>query len=453
MESSKQAQGIALPDTLAQEFSDIIDYVLERTAAAGADQAEASVGQDVGVSVSARMRDIETIEYQNDRDMYVTVYRDQCKGSVSTSDFSKQAIDDAIEKALYIATQTGADPASGLADADRMATDFPDLNLDHAWSINVDEMRELALATEAAALDADKQISNSEGAAVNTNRSFGIYGNSHGFKAGQQKSRHSISCAVIAGSGDNMERDYEYTSNRNPDLLMDASEVGRRAAQSVLARMSPKKIKTQSAPVLFRADVARGIFGHLLGAISGGSQYRKASFLLDAVGETLFPDFVSLREAPFIKGAPASSAFDVEGVATEERDIVKAGVLQSLILSSYSARRLGLETTGNAGGVHNALVASTGGDMLSLASEMQEGLLVTEMMGQGVNMVTGDYSRGAAGFWVENGEIAYPVSEITIAGNLREMFLGIQAIGDDVDARGALQCGSVLIDSMTIAGS
>lgn len=445
--------GIELPDVLESEYGEIIEQVLKRALDGGAHQAEVGVSQDIGVSVSSRMRDVETIEYQNDRGVGITVYRDHCKGSASTSDLSPTAIAEAVDKAIYIATQTEADEASGLADAALMATVFPDLKMDHAWPVDVDEMCRIALDTEAAALDSDSAISNSEGAAVNSHRSFSAYGNSHGFSASQRRSRHSISCAVIAGSGDHMERDYEYTSSRDPAALWSPERVGLQAAQSVLARMHPRKLETRTAPVIFRADAARSLFGHLFSAISGGSQYRKATFLLDAVGEQLFPTGITIDELPFLEGGLASTAYDAEGVATQARSIVDKGVLQGLILSSYSARRLGLTTTGNAGGVHNAKVRSTGGGLDSLLHSMQNGLLVTELMGQGVNAVTGDYSRGAAGFWVEQGEIAYPVSEITIAGNLRDMFAAIGAVGDDVDNRGVIQSGSVLIDAMTIAGS
>lgn len=444
---------IQLAANLESSSRELIETALARAKRGGADQAEVGMSQDLGLSVSARLRDIETIEFQNDRSFGVTVYVGHCKGSASTSDYSPAAIEQAVDKALYIATQTGADEYAGLADPERLATEFPDLSLDHGWPIDADAARTLALECEAAALDFDARISNSEGASVNTHRSHSAYGNSHGFFATERRSNHSISCAVIAGEGEGMQRDYDYTSARNPAALLDAASVGRRAAEATVARLDPQKLSTRQSPVLFRADVARSLFGHYLSAISGGAQYRRSSFLLDAEGDTLFPAFLNMDEQPWLPAAPASASYDREGVATQPRRLVEAGVIGGYLLSSYSARRLGLESTGNAGGVHNAVVASTHGDLQAMLGEMHEGLLVTELMGQGVNPVTGDYSRGAAGFWVEKGEIAGPVSEITIAGNLKTMFGGIVAVGDDIDRRGAIQTGSVLIDAMTIAGS
>ena len=452
--SVKQSElGMSLPRGLEASFDTLLQDVLARAAQGGADQAEAGMHRDIGISVTARQRDIETIEYQDDRSLGITVYRQQRKGSASTSDFSPQAIAATVDKALYIATQTGADEAAGLADAERMATEFPDLQLDHTWPVSVEEMQALALRCEAEALDAHAAISNSEGASVGSHRSYSAYANSHGFQAGRHRSSHSISCAVIAGDGDGMQRDYDYTSDRDPARLRSAEAVGASAAEAAVARLEPRKLPTQSASVLFRADIARSLVGHLLSAISGGAQYRKASFLLDAVGEQLFPSFVTINESPLLLGGPGSTTYDNEGVATQTRDIVADGVLQGLVLSSYSARRLGMQTTGNAGGVHNALVTSTAGDRDTLIGELGSGFFVTELMGQGGNPVTGDYSRGGAGFWVENGEIAYPVSEVTIAGNLRDMFQQVIAIGDDVDRRSVIQTGSILVDGMTIAGS
>ncbi|MEL7297201.1 MAG: metalloprotease PmbA [Pseudomonadota bacterium] len=453
MTAKQPPVGMSLPDGLDVSFDALLRDVLARAAQGGADQAEAGMHRDIGISVTARQRDIETIEYQDDRSLGITVYRQKCKGSASTSDFTPEAIAATVDKALYIATQTGADEAAGLADAELMATAFPDLQLDHAWPISVEEMQTLALRCESEALDAHTAISNSEGATVGSHRSYSAYANSHGFQAGRYRSSHSISCAVIAGEGDGMQRDYDYTTDRDPSQLRSAESVGASAAEAAVARLAPRKLQTQTATVLFRADIARSLVGHLLSAISGGAQYRKASFLLDAVGEQLFPPFVTISESPFLPGGPGSTAYDNEGVATQAREIVAEGTLQGLVLSSYSARRLGLQTTGNAGGVHNALVTSTAGDRDALMRQMDRGFLVTELMGQGVNPVTGDYSRGAAGFWVENGEIAYPVSEVTIAGNLRDMFRQMIAIGDDVDRRSVVQTGSILVDGMTIAGS
>ncbi|MEN7344256.1 MAG: metalloprotease PmbA [Pseudomonadota bacterium] len=452
--SDQQAKnGIRLQGDLEATYITLIDSALARAKAGGATQAAIGVHRDVGVSVTARLRDVETIEYQDDRGLGVTVYRGHCKGTASTSDFSDDAIAATIDKALYIATQTGADTAAGLADATRMATEFPDLQLDHPWPQDVDALRDMALASEAAALDADPVVTNSEGASVSSHRSISLYGNSHGFVATQFRSSHSIACSVIGGSGDNMQRDYEFTTARDPAALLQPEEVGIRAAKAVAARMSPRKLDTQTAPVVFRADVARTIFSHLMSAISGSAQYRKSSFLLDAVGQKIFAGNVNIEESPFLPAAAASTSYDNEGVATRERSIVDSGVLNGLLLSSYSARKLGLETTGNAGGVHNAVVTPTAGGLSEILATMSDGFLVTELMGQGVNLVTGDYSRGAAGFWVENGAIAYPVSEVTIAGNLKDMFQSLSAIGDDVDSRGVIRTGSLLIDGMTIAGN
>ncbi|MEO0346179.1 MAG: metalloprotease PmbA [Pseudomonadota bacterium] len=446
-------QSLTIANEREPALADLAQSALERARAAGAAQAEAGVSEDRGLSLTARMRDIETIEFQEDRSFGITVYIDQCKGSATTSDFGAEAIAEAVDKAVYIARQTSPDPCAGLADADRMATVFPDLGLDHDWDIDMDAAQALALETEAAALDHDARISNSEGATTNLHRGLSLYANSHGFQGTQRRSRYSLSCAVIAGDGDAMQRDYHYTSDRNPGRLETPAAVGSLAAQRTMARLKPRKIDTQSAPVVYRADVARGLFGHLLSAVSGSAQYRKASFLLDAVGQSVLPEAISIVERPFLPGAAGSTAFDAEGVATRERDIVGNGELQGYVLSSYSARRLGLETTGNAGGVHNAIVSSTAGDLDAILAQMGTGLLVTELMGQGVNTVTGDYSRGAAGFWVENGALAYPVAEITIAANLADVYRNIAAVGSDVDARGSLQCGSALVSEMRIAGA
>lgn len=434
-------------------LAEVAESALSRARAAGADQAEVGVSEDRGLSVTARMREIETIEFQDDRSFGITVYIDRCKGSASTSDFSRDAIEAAVDKAVYIARQTSPDECAGLADADRMATTFPDLGLDHDWELDIDAARTCALETEAAALDHDARIGNSEGAGVNLHRGLSLYANSHGFLGTQRRSRYSVSCAVIAGKGDAMQRDYHYTSARAPSGLEPHAEVGVTAARRAVARLAPRKIETQSAPVVFRADVARGLFGHLMAAISGTAQYRRASFLLDAAGKQVLPASVTIAERPFLPGAAGSTAYDAEGVATRERDIVSAGELQGYILSSYSARRLGLETTGNAGGMHNAIVSPTGGDLDALLAEMGTGLLVTELMGQGVNPVTGDYSRGATGFWVEDGALAYPVAEVTIAANLVDLYRELVAVGNDVDTRGNLRCGSTLVADMRIAGA
>ncbi|MEM9172572.1 MAG: metalloprotease PmbA [Pseudomonadota bacterium] len=430
-----------------------IDEALAWDADGGAEQAEVVASDSVGLTISARMRDIETIESQHDRGFAITVYRNHCKGSASTSDLSADAVRRAVDKALYIASQTNADECAGLADAERMASEFPDLSLEHPWSLSLERAKQLAIEIEAAALGYDAQISNSEGASVASANSASVYGNSHGFRGAQRRTSHSLSCSVIAGEGSAMQRDYYYSSARNPQRLLDATRVGECAAQRTLERLSPRKLDTGEVAVVFRHDVARGLVGHLLSAISGSAQYRKSSFLLDAVGSAVLPQRLSLYEQPFLPEGPASTSFDNEGVATCERAIVADGVLQGLVLSSYSARRLGQQTTGNAGGVHNAVLTHDDRPLADLLAGMGEGLLVTEMMGQGVNLVTGDYSRGASGFWVSGGQIAYPVSEITVAGNVRDMLMNIDGVASDVDTRGAIQTGSILVGRMTVAGN
>lgn len=434
-------------DALASIAEETIRYA--RTA--GADQVEVGLGEERGLTVTARLRDVETIEFQDDRSIGVTVYCERRKGSASTSDFGSDAVRAAVDKALLIARETSADDCAGLAEAEHMASTFPALDVDRDWAIEIDDVRDAALAAESAALDLDSRISNSEGASVNLHRGLSVYANSHGFLGRQRRSRYSISCAVIAGQGDAMQRDYFYTSDRHPERLMPAREVGEETARRTLARLAPRKLSTRTAPVLFSPEMARGLFSHLLAAISGGPQYRRASFYLGALGEQILPHGMRIREQPLLPGGAASAAFDSEGVATSESDIVDDGVLARYLLSSYSARRLGMTTTGNAGGVHNAVVASTHAAD-ALLSEMGTGLLVTELMGQGVNPVTGDYSRGASGFWVEQGQIAHPVAEITIAGNLRDMYRELVGVGDDVDLRGGVHCGSALVASMRIAG-
>ncbi|MEM6819510.1 MAG: metalloprotease PmbA [Pseudomonadota bacterium] len=437
-------------ETIASES---VQRALEVAVGAGADAAEAAASFETGLSVTARQREVESLEFQNDRGFSITVYKDQRKGSASTSDLSPDAIAAAVSKAMYIASQTEADEYAGLADPSRMASSFPDLELDHAWGITADAASEMAVQIEAAALGVDDRIKNSEGASVATQRGLSVYGNTHGFLGTQRRSAHSRSCAVVAQDAQGMERDYHYTAARNPSRLVDGVEVGREAGRRAVNRLSPVKIETRDAPILFRADRAGGLIGHLLGAIAGGAQYRKASYLLGAVGQQVMASSITIAERPHLLEGMGSTAFDGEGVATADRDIVRDGVLQGYVLSSYSARRLGLESTANAGGVHNATVSGGGGDFEAMLQKLDTGLLVTELMGQGVNIVTGDYSRGAAGYWVEGGEIRYPVSEVTIAGNLSDMFQQIATVGDDRDERGRVHCGSVLIESMKIAGN
>jgi PmbA protein len=442
------------PVRLTQEdLESIIERALEEARARGASQAEAAVSQDTGLSVGVRLGEVETLEHQRDRSMGITVYFGHRKGSASTADFSPDAVRATVAKACSIARFTAEDAASGLADADLMAREPMSLDLSHPWNVTADRAIEIAKSCEAAALGFDPRINNSEGASLSTHQGLHVYGNTHGFVGGYPTTSHTLSCVVLAGSGDDMQRDYWYSSTRDWHELEPAEAVGRESARRTIARLGPRKLSTRRAPVLFVPEIARGLIGHFVAAIRGSSQYRQSSFLLNSAGQQVFPAGFSIAERPHIPKAMGSAPFDEEGVATRDRELVADGILTGYILSSYSARKLGLKTTGNAGGAHNLLVApNLAGGMKALLSRLGTGLLVTELMGQGVNMVTGDYSRGAAGFWVENGSIQYPVAEITIAGNLREMLRGIAAVGDDIDARGATRVGSILLQEMTIAG-
>ena len=419
----------------------------------GVDQAEVAASHDIGLTATARLGEVESLEYTNDRGVGITVFKDQCKGSASTSDFTSEALREAVKKACTFATFTAADEFAGLADPDLMADDPPDLDLAHKWSLDSEEAIRIAIECETAAREADPRITNSEGATIGTNSGVRAYGNSHGFIAGYPKTSHSLSCIVVGEHDGAMERDYWYTASRDPASLEAASDVGSKAAQRTVDRLGARKLSTVNAPVLFAPEMARGFIGHAIRAASGGAQYRRSSFLLDAAGEKIFPEFVRIEERPHIPGGMASSAYDAEGVRTVDRDLVVDGVLQGYLLSSYSARKLGLKTTGNAGGAHNLLVPGNAGDMQSMLKTMGSGLIVHELIGQGVNSVTGDYSRGAVGFWVEEGEVAYPVHEVTIAGNLRDLYQRIELIGDDQDLRSGIRCGSILVSEMKIAGA
>jgi PmbA protein len=436
-----------------EELESLVKLALDEACSLGADQAEVAASQDMGLSATARLGDVENLEFTNDRGLGITVYKDKCKGNASTSDISEAAIKETVAKAFSFARLTAEDTHSGLADADRMATDILDLDLDHPWEISATEAIALAIESESAALSFDKRISNSEGATVGTNRGSRAYGNTHGFMGSYSKSSHSITCVVLAESDGTMQRDYEYTSSRVPGDLDDAAAVGRKAAEKTLNRLGARKIKTRNAPVLFVPELARGFFGHAISAIAGGAQYRRSSFLLDAIGKKLFPDFIQIQERPHILRGVASRSYDGEGVATYDRDIVSDGVLQSYVLSSYSARRLGLESTANAGGTQNLLIPGGETDLSQLTADMGTGLIVEELIGHGVNSVTGDYSRGVVGHWVENGEIQYPVHEVTIAGNLLDLYQRIAAVGNDQDLRSGIRCGSLLVEEMTIAGA
>jgi PmbA protein len=442
------------PVRLAQEdLGSIIERALEEARARGASQAEAAVSQDTGLSVSVRLGEVETLEHQRDRSMGITVYFGRRKGSASTADFSLDAVRATVAKACSIARFTAEDDCSGLADAALMAHKPENLDLSHPWSLSADQAIEIAKTCEAAALGFDSRINNSEGASLGTHQGLHVYGNTHGFLGGFPTTTHSLSCVVLAGAGDDMQRDYWYSSSRDWRELEEAQAIGRESARRTIARLGPRKLSTRRAPVLFVPEIARGLIGNFSAAIRGSNQYRQSSFLLGSVGQQVFPAGFSIAERPHLPKAMGSAPFDDEGVATHDRELVADGILTGYILSSYSARKLGLTTTGNAGGAHNLLVApNLAGGMPAMLARMGTGLLVTELMGQGVNMVTGDYSRGAAGFWVEGGVVQHPVAEITIAGNLREMLKGIEAVGDDIDVRGGTRVGSILVREMTIAG-
>jgi len=437
-----------------QRLREIVSGMLEYAAERGADQAEAAASHNLGLSATARLGDVESLEYTNDRGVAVTVYVGSRKGSASTSDFRSAALREAVDKAMSFARHTAPDKCAGLADAELMAGDeLPDLDLYHRWDLPADQAIAMAIACEDSARKFDRRITNSEGASVSTGGGSRAYGNSHGFLKSLSKTSHSISCTVVGKSDDDMQRDYWYSVARDAADLESVETVGERAAKRTVERLGARKLSTRNAPVVFAPELARGFIGHAVAAIAGGAQYRRSSFLLDAVGERIFPDFFQLQERPHIAKGMASAAYDSEGVATADRDIVADGVLQSYILSSYSARRLGLQTTGNAGGAHNLVVPGNRKDLAEILAELEEGLLVLELIGQGVNAVTGDYSRGAAGFWIKAGQIAFPVHEVTIAGNLRELYPRIAAVGNDRDLRGGIRCGTVLVDGMKIAGA
>ncbi|MGI8740234.1 MAG: metalloprotease PmbA [Gammaproteobacteria bacterium] len=435
------------------DLKSLAAQALEEAKHQGASSVEVDVSVDSGLSVTARMGDVETLEHHKDQGLGVTIYLGTRKGSSSTSDLRPEVMRETVEAACRIARYTAEDECAGLADPDLISRDYPDLDLDHPWELTPEQAVELAIACEAAARAVDRRISNSEGASVSRLRGMSVYGNSHGFIGGYRGTRHSLSCAVIGQQNGHMQRDYWYTVARESALLDSAQTVGRIAAERTLRRLDSRQLSTRQVPVIFEASVARSLLGHFISAISGGALYRKASFLLDQVGKPVFPEFVHIHEQPHLKGAMGSAPFDNEGVATKSRDLISGGVLQGYVLASYSARRLGLQSTGNAGGVHNLIIEPGAHDLPGLMAEMGDGLLVTELIGHGVNPVTGDYSRGATGFWIENGEIQYPVEEITIAGNLQEMFKHIQAVGNDMDKRGNIRSGSILIERMTIAGA
>ena len=434
-------------------LSDVASLVLQEAKAGGATAAESEVSQAFGQSVTVRKGDVETIAYNRDKGIGVTVYVGKRRGHASTADFAPAAIKDTVAKALTIARYTADDVCSGLADPARLAQSWNDLDLYHPWDLSVEQAIELGRECEAAALAVDKRISNSDGASVSLHEAQFVYANSHGFSGGYASSRHGIYCSVIGEEDGAMQRDDWYSSARSPADLESASAVGRQAGLRTVRRLGARQLATIECPVVYEAPIATGLFGHFVSAVSGGSLYRKSSFLLDSAGTQVFAPQITIREEPHVPRGQASAPFDDEGVATQPRDVVRDGVVQGYFLGSYSARKLGLASTANAGGNHNLFVNHGDDDLPALLARMGRGLLVTELLGQGINPVTGDYSRGAAGYWVEGGEIAYPVEEITIAGNLARMYRDIVAIGRDVDKRGSRQCGSVLIGAMTIAGN
>jgi PmbA protein len=437
-------------------LAELAGEVIRRARAAGASEAEVAASIDTGLNVNVRLGEVETVEHTRDRGFGLTVYFGRRKGSASTADLNPESIQATLDQACAIARYTEEDPAAGLADPARMATDFPDLDLWHPWAIDTAQAIALGQRIEAAGR-AHAGITNSEGASVQAGESLSVYANSHGFVGRERGTRHSLSLSLIAGEGERMQRDYWYDSVRAPGDFMGAQALGDKAAERTLARLDARGLSTRECPVLFAPEIARGLVGHLVGAVSGGALYRRASFLLDHAGKAVMPPWLNIVERPFLRRGHGSGAFDAEGVATRDSALVEGGVLARYVLGSYSARKLGLESTGNAGGIHNLVVEpgsaeGTAEDFAGMLRRLGTGLLVTEVMGQGVNTLTGDYSRGAAGFWVENGAIAYPVEEITIAANLRDMFAGIRAVGADVDPRSAILTGSILVGRMTVAG-
>ncbi|HHF0996391.1 TPA: metalloprotease PmbA [Haemophilus influenzae] len=443
----------ALLKVQEQELRQAVSFAVELATKAGA-SAEVAVTKVSGLSVSARLQEIENVEFTNDGALGISVYMGQQKGNASTSDLSESAIKNAVEAALAIAKYTSPDDCTGLADKDLMAFDVPDLELYHAADVDVDKATELALQAEQAALQADKRIINSNGASFNSHTGVKVYGNSHGMLQSYLSSRYSLSCSVIGGVEDALENDYEYTISREFDKLQSPIWVGENCAKKVVSRLNPQKLSTREVPVIFLNDVATGIISHFAAAISGGSLYRKSSFLLDHLGEQVLPDWFNISERPHLLRRLASTPFDSEGVRTQDREIVEDGILQTYLVTSYSGKKLGMTSTGHAGGIHNWLVKpNLNGGLTALLRQMGTGLLVTDVMGQGVNIVTGDYSRGASGFWVENGEIQYPVAEITIAGQLQDMLKNMLAVADDIEHRSNIQTGSILLDKMKISGN
>ena len=430
-----------------------VEQILAEAKRQGASACEVAVSLEQGLSTSVRQREVETVEFNRDQGFGITLYAGQRKGSASTSASGPEAIRETVAAALAIAKHTSEDESSGLADKALMAKDVQDFDLFHAWDITPEQAIELALTCEAAAFDADTRIKNADGTTLSTHQGCRVYGNSHGFIGGYASTRHSLSCVMIAEANGQMQRDYWYDVNRQGDLLADPASIGQRAAQRAASRLGARPVPTCEVPVLFSAELAGGLFGSFLGAISGGNLYRKSSFLEGAIGQKLFPEWLTIDERPHLMRAMGSSSFDGDGLATYAKPFVEKGELVSYVLGTYAGRKLGLPSTANAGGVHNLFVTHGDEDQAALLRRMGRGLLVTELMGHGLNMVTGDYSRGAAGFWVENGEIQFAVQEVTIAGNMRDMFKQIVAVGNDLELRSNIRTGSVLIERMMVAGS
>lgn len=435
------------------ELKNIVFELLSTATKLGASAAEAGIGIESGLSVTGRLGEAETIEHHRSQSLGITVYRGNHKGSASTTNLLPASIKEAVSAACNIAKLAGADSYAGLPEADMLAKNFLELDLYHPWQLNTEQAIALALNCEDAARSFHSAINNSEGATVNTHEDISILGNTLGFLGSVQSTQHSLSCSVLGQKDESMQRNYWYSVARSADELEEASAIGKRAAQRTVARLGSVTLSTRRCPIIFAAEVASGLIGHLVSAISGGNLYRKSSFLLNALATKIFPDFIHIHEQPHLVKAMGSANYDSEGVGTQTRDIVLNGVLSGYVLSSYSARKLNLQTTGNAGGVHNLTVDSGTDNLDGLLQKMGTGLLVTEVLGQGVNIITGDYSRGVAGFWVENGTISYPVAEITIAGNLVDMFQQIIAVGNDMDKRGNIRCGSIMLEQMTVAGN
>ncbi|WAB95015.1 metalloprotease PmbA [Pseudomonas citronellolis] len=448
---SEQAKAVG-PEALPA-LREQVERIVAEAKRQGATGCEVAVSLEQGLSTSVRQREVETVEFNRDQGFGITLYVGQRKGSASTSATGDEAIRETVAAALAIARHTSEDDCSGLADPALMARDLPDLDLYHAWSLTPDQAVERALACEAAAFDADPRVTKADGTTLNIHHGCRVYGNSHGFIGGYASTRHSLSCVMIAEGEGQMQRDYWYDVKRRGELLDSPESIGRRAALRAASRLGARPVPTAEVPVLFAPEVAVGLFGHFLGAISGGSLYRKSSFLEGCLGQRLFPEWLTLDERPLLPGALGSASFDNDGLATYAKPFVENGTLVSYVLGTYSGRKLGMPSTANAGGVHNLFVSHGDEDQKALLRRMGRGLLVTELMGQGVNLVTGDYSRGAGGYWVENGEIQFPVQEVTIAANLKDLFASILAIGNDVENRGNLHTGSVLVERMMVAGN